>query len=159
MQKSVYNAHRLVPELLAGAGLLDRAVTAVSVAPAAKADFAPHPTSPREARRFARGVLGEETEALVDTVELLLTEMVTNAVVHAGSATTVSVRLLEDHVHVEVHDRARADVSPVLPREDAESGRGLFLVEALARAWGSTIFGDGKIVWFDVDRPARDRVS
>jgi hypothetical protein len=72
-------------------------------------------------------------------------------VVHAGSATTVSVRLLEDHVHVEVHDRVRSPVRPQRPAATAESGRGLLLVETLARSWGSAPFADGTTVWFDVD--------
>lgn len=154
VEKSMHSAHRLVPELLAGAGLLDRALTAVGAGPVARADFGADPASPGEARRFARWVLSDEVTEMVETIELLLTEMVTNAVVHAGSATTVSVRLLADHVHVEVHDRAKADLRPQRPDEDSESGRGLLLVEALARSWGSTRFDEGKIVWFDVDRPS-----
>jgi CheY-like chemotaxis protein len=159
VEKSVHSAHQLVPELLAGAGLLDRALTAIGASPVARAEFGVDRTSPGKARRFARGVLRNEVEELVDTVELLLTEMVTNAVVHAGSSTTVSVRLLEDHVHVEVHDRVDVTVQPQRPSEDSESGRGLLLVDALARSWGSTRFADGKIVWFDVERPARVRIG
>jgi CheY-like chemotaxis protein len=155
VEKSVHSAHQLVPELLAGAGLLDRAMRAVDGLHVARAEFGSGTTSPAQARRFARGVLSDETEELVETVELLLTEMVTNAVVHAGSSTTVSVGLLEDHVHVQVHDRVPAAVQARRPDEDAESGRGLLLVEALARSWGSAPFADGKIVWFDVARTSR----
>lgn len=151
VEKSVHSAHLLVPELLAGAGLVDVALAGVRNG---QAEFEAEQTSPRDARRFVRDLLSDQVEELLDTVELLLTEMVTNAVVHAGSGSTVSVQLLADHVHVEVRDRDRRAVQPRLVNDDAESGRGLALVEALARSWGTTPFADGKIVWFDVDRPA-----
>jgi DNA-binding NarL/FixJ family response regulator len=153
VEKSVLGARELVPELLAGAGLLDAALSRLDVERDSRAEFDPVPTSPRDARRFARDLLSDQMEELLETVDLLLTEMVTNAIVHAGSATTVSIQLLKDRVHVEVLDQSRHTAVPRQSDEDAETGRGLFLVEALAEAWGTTWVADGKIVWFDVERP------
>lgn len=100
----------------------------------------------------------------VDDVVLLVSELVTNAVVHARSASRVSIDRRDDVLVVQVADEAAE-----LPRRrdvavDAESGRGLLLVERLARAWGVHLDGAGKIVWFELDvadgptgtaRPAR----
>ena len=69
----------------------------------------------------------------------------------------MSVRLLSDRVHVEV-----SDGDPVLPTkrdvgDQATSGRGIAMVDALALAWGAAPLEGGKVVWFDVARePARD---
>ena len=90
---------------------------------------------------------------LTDAVTLLVSELVTNAVVHAGSDVEVMVRLTSTVARIEVTD-ASAD-SPV-PRDaahDEDSGRGLALVGSLARRWGvRPAPGGGKTVWFEVDR-------
>ncbi len=143
--------HRLVPDVLAGAGLLDVALEAL--APRADSVFPAQPRSVAGARAFAREVLETwHEEELVDTVTLLLSELVTNAVVHASSAPSVAVHLLPDRVHVEVSDddttRLQAREAPL----SAESGRGLILVEALAHQWGQVELPGGKVVWFDVLR-------
>jgi anti-sigma regulatory factor (Ser/Thr protein kinase) len=104
------------------------------------------------ARQFAREVLGSEDSEVLDTVQLLVSELVTNAVVHARSAPTVAIHLFDDHVHVEVLDD-RGDGARLTEADlDAESGRGVALVDALAQRWGSLTVERGKIVWFDVGR-------
>jgi CheY-like chemotaxis protein len=144
---------RLVPDVLAGAGLLDAALAALT--DRVDAGFPGEPRSVAGARAFARRTLeGWREPDLADTVALLLSELVTNAVVHAESAPNVAIHLLPDRVHVEVSDE---DPTPVTAREatpDAESGRGLALVEALAERWGQVELPDGKVVWFDLLRPA-----
>jgi anti-sigma regulatory factor (Ser/Thr protein kinase) len=88
---------------------------------------------------------------VVDTVELLTSEVITNALVHAHSAPELAVRVQREAVRVEV-----ADVSPVVPirraiDEDALSGRGIAIVESLASEWGvSRRSPRGKTVWFEV---------
>jgi anti-sigma regulatory factor (Ser/Thr protein kinase) len=85
-----------------------------------------------------------------DVVELLTSELVTNAVLHARTGITVRVVRNETGVRVEV-----ADTCPTLPTtrlysEDAVTGRGLQLVESLATAWGVEPGQGCKVLWFEV---------
>lgn len=86
-----------------------------------------------------------------DTAALLVTELVTNAARHAGGELRVRAGLRTDTLLVEV-----SDTSPQLPEItglpdwDAESGRGLVLVDALADRWGSDPLPTGKRVWFEL---------
>lgn len=92
-------------------------------------------------------------DQVVDTVELLTSELVTNAVIHARSGPELLVRLGDRVVHVEVCD---GDANPPTRRPramDAASGRGIAIVEELATEWGvEHIPDDGKRVWFEVLR-------
>ncbi|MER6538116.1 ATP-binding SpoIIE family protein phosphatase [Streptomyces sp900105755] len=110
----------------------------------------PEVGAPGRARRLTRQALaGWGLEDLSDTAELLVSEIVTNAVRHASRP--ISLRLLRtDVLRCEVGD----DV-PQLPRlrqakATDEHGRGLYLVHRLARRWGTTRLGTGKIVWFEL---------
>lgn len=89
---------------------------------------------------------------MVETVELLTSEVVTNAIVHAGSAPELVVRVRRDRVRVEVNDKSPA--VPVVRVVDpaAVSGRGMVIVEELAGAWGVEHIPRGKRVWFEVAR-------
>ncbi len=146
---------RIVPEVLAGAGLLDAALAALH--PRVEADFPALTPSVSRAREFTRRALEDwHEDDLVDTVTLLLSELVTNAVVHAASAPTVAVHLLPDRVHVEVTDGDTTHLHALQAPLSAESGRGLALVEALAHTWGQVTLPGGKVVWFDVLRTGRD---
>ena len=143
-------ARRLVDELLAVTGLLELVEGVVAEVKGLNADT----SSAGQARRFVDEVLGRwRCDALLDDVQLLVSELVTNAVVHAGSDVEVAVRLLSDAVRIEVVDREPMyDLEPTVPRRDAESGRGLLLVETLASAWGVEPIEGGKAVWFEVPR-------
>ncbi|MFD4950913.1 SpoIIE family protein phosphatase [Streptomyces sp. NPDC058451] len=110
----------------------------------------PEVAAPGQARRLARGALSRwGLEELTDSVELLISEVVTNAVRYASRP--VTLRLLRtDVLRCEVGD----DV-PQLPRlrqarATDEGGRGLYLVNKLARRWGATRLSTGKVVWFEV---------
>ncbi|WP_254399065.1 SpoIIE family protein phosphatase [Streptomyces sp. AC602_WCS936] len=112
----------------------------------------PDDTAPGRARRLARRALGRwGMEDLTDSVELLVSEVVTNAVRYATKP--VTLRLLRtDVLRCEVGD----DV-PQLPRlrqarATDEGGRGLYLVNRLARRWGATRLSTGKVVWFELNR-------
>jgi anti-sigma regulatory factor (Ser/Thr protein kinase) len=84
-------------------------------------------------------------------VELLTTELATNAVLHAHSPFTVSVQVDQGWVRVEVTDSSPVlPPKPRLPRPDATSGRGLVLVDILATRWGSERLETGKRVWFEL---------
>lgn len=144
-------ARRLVDELLAVTGLLE---VVEGVVAEVKAGLDAKTSSAGQARRFVDEVLARwRCDALLDDVQLLVSELVTNAVVHAGSDVEVAVRLLSDVVRIEVVDRAPVSMlRPASPEEDAESGRGLMLVETLASAWGVEPIDGGKAVWFEVPR-------
>jgi anti-sigma regulatory factor (Ser/Thr protein kinase) len=145
---------RLVPDVLAGAGLLEAALGTLTAR--VDADFPARPQSVAGARALVRAALERWREDdLVDTVTLLLSELVTNAVVHAAAVPTVAVHLLPDRVHVEVADDDTTELEARQAPLSAESGRGLALVEALAHTWGQVALPGGKVVWFDVLR-ARD---
>nr|WP_031224942.1 SpoIIE family protein phosphatase [Streptomyces roseochromogenus] len=112
----------------------------------------PEETAPGQARRLARRALARwDLEDLSDSVELLVSEVVTNAVRYASRP--VTLRLLRtDVLRCEVGD----DV-PQLPRlrqarATDEGGRGLYLVNRLARRWGATRLSTGKVVWFELNR-------
>ncbi len=121
----------------------------------AKIRLAPVPTSARQARRFVSDTLAEwGDEPYVEAASLLVSELVTNAVLHAGSAVEVVVGHDGRHANlrIEVHDSSlRA------PRVggfdlDATSGRGLALVDAISDRWGVENDADGKKIWFEIER-------
>lgn len=115
-------------------------------------DLAPEPASVRRARNAVVQTLRDsgQTEDLVDTAALLVSELVTNAVVHARSAVGITVTVSRRGILVEV-----ADHSPHLPvhrtfTTEATTGRGLELLEALAVQSGARRTLDGKVVWFSL---------
>jgi anti-sigma regulatory factor (Ser/Thr protein kinase) len=86
---------------------------------------------------------------VIDDACLLVSELVTNGVRHARTMLTVAVDCDGDRVSVAVHDDSAAAVAPRPDLSPAdESGRGLALVEAVARAWGVVTGDTGKTVWF-----------
>jgi anti-sigma regulatory factor (Ser/Thr protein kinase) len=123
------------------------------------------PTSPFWARRYTRSFLDScrgMTESTAETAELLVSELVTNAVRFSGdpartlryseranaSLISLSLRHFRDGLLIEVYD---TDSNPPIrssPDDDAENGRGLMLVDALSREW-SYFFpeGGGKVVY------------
>ncbi|WP_170290453.1 ATP-binding SpoIIE family protein phosphatase [Kitasatospora atroaurantiaca] len=105
------------------------------------------------ARRFTRKTLASwGLDPLIDLSELLTSEVITNALVHAGAPTELRIfrnRLLT----VEV-----ADIDSHAPRlrrarESDEGGRGVHLVNELAHRWGSRSTSEGKVVWFELELP------
>lgn len=87
-----------------------------------------------------------------DVVVLLVSELVTNALLHAGTDFDVTLAYEHGVLRVSVHDQASALPLPRVHSHDALStGRGLMLVEALARRWGVEQDDSGKTVWFELD--------
>jgi anti-sigma regulatory factor (Ser/Thr protein kinase) len=112
-------------------------------------------SSARAARAFVRDICEEwQVLDLTETAELVASELVTNAVRHASSSPTIRLCLSERAVRIEVDDLASAAPAPVVAGEDAESGRGLFLVDALCAAWGVATGAAGKTVWAELPLPA-----
>lgn len=120
--------------------------------PTASLALPPHPTSAGQARRFLRARLDAiGRDDLADAATLLVSEIVTNVVLHASTWLEVHVRTTEDGVRVDV-----LDGSAVVPvhREYAgftSTGHGLGLVEHLADDYGVDVTDSGKSVWFTLD--------
>lgn len=112
----------------------------------------PDPQSAAAARDFLRCTcLQWGLEATLEAALLVVSELVTNAVVHARSQVTVRLRLRSDHLLVEVEDED--DRLPVLHKHtdwEALGGRGLTLIDALSARWGSQPCPFGKIVWAEL---------
>ena len=122
----------------------------------AAADFDPEPAAAAAARRFVRetlisGGLSRDDDLVTDAV-LLASELVTNAVVHAGTPVQLTCKLNGTNVEVSVLDRHPARVIPDLPGAtavvDRPSGRGLLLPAALSSSWGVTYAAAAKAIWF-----------
>lgn len=135
--------------------------------PAARAmlRLAPVRTAPAQARSFLRSCLKTWNVAGVPEVDeegaaLVLGELVTNAVLHAGTPVDILVGLRGQALRVAVADRSGVELRPRAATEDEESGRGLALVGAFAERWGMLPRrSGGKVVWalFDgASRPPAD---
>lgn len=112
--------------------------------------------SPRAARRWVREVLEQfGCHELVDDAELLVSEVVTNAVLHGGiSQAPVTVTPIVGGVRIDVVDPADAfPAEPVVSALDTPGGLGLGIVDTLARSWGVEPTYRGKVVWFELVRP------
>lgn len=112
--------------------------------------FGPDAAQVVEARRFVSTVL-DRWGVRGSDAPLLVSELATNAVLHARSEFSVTVSKDHKRVRVEVFDQNSRLPSPASVRPDAYSGRGLMLVQALAGAWGVDSHADeGKTIWFEV---------
>jgi GAF domain-containing protein len=113
------------------------------------------------ARRQVERLLEDaDLSGLVDEALLLVTELVTNAVVHAGTEIELRLETSSAGLRVEVIDRSPGSL-PVInpaPAETREGGRGVFLLDALATEWGTRHFSGGKSVWFQLG-PSREPVA
>jgi CheY-like chemotaxis protein len=148
---------RLADELLALGGALDAVSAALEKV---SADLSADPTTPGTARRMVAQAASEwNCGGLLETVTLLTSEVVTNAVEHAGTDVRIDVELLATVLRISVSD-ANPTVPQVRDAADHEtSGRGMALVEALAERWGVERRSGGKTVWFELARPDRPSVT
>ncbi|GGR51119.1 ATPase [Streptomyces aurantiogriseus] len=120
-------------------------------------ELAAHPGSPAQARRLTRARLTgwSVCEDTCDTAALVISELVTNAIVHTASGTVVcELHDGDDLVRIAVRDEgcAPGEPHPSPQRPEEEHGRGLFLVDALCHAWGAQEHGPGLLVWADLPR-------
>ncbi len=113
-------------------------------------EYGPRPSAVGEARAEVRRQLeGWGLDELVDVAQLLVSELATNAVLHAASRFRLTLFAAHGRLRCEVADGGRR-VPAVLDAGASESGRGMFLVDALARRWGCHQDGTGKTVWFEL---------
>ncbi|MFG3223425.1 ATP-binding protein [Kitasatospora sp. NPDC048194] len=136
----------------------------VSTTPAEQTCWLPrHPRSPRAARQELRSFLLPllAGESLLHVGELLVSELVTNAVRHArtprGRLIFVRFQLLPDHIlRIEVHDAGNGKPTLRDATTCSETGRGLLLLHQLAQSWGCSprAGGVGKFVWCHVSPEA-----
>ena len=115
--------------------------------------FAADQVSARSGRRFAvqRSMeLGADVDT-ADTIALLTSELVTNAVMHARTDIHVTVIREGGRVRVCVRDENTRMPAPAIAPIDATSGRGLLLVQSASAAWGIQTDEDGKTIWFELD--------
>ncbi|THA26676.1 PAS sensor protein [Streptomyces sp. RKND-216] len=116
------------------------------------------PDAVLHARRFTARTLrswGLADEA--DVALLVVSELVTNALLHTQGAARLDLMLSGDRLRVAVTDSSpRAPAKPVIVDWEATGGRGILLVEAVSTAWGSVPVGGGKQVWAEVPVPPRE---
>jgi hypothetical protein len=122
-------------------------------------ELAAHPGSPAQARRLTRARLNgwAVCEDTCDTAALVVSELVTNAIVHTASEHIVcELRDGADLVRIAVRDEgcAPGEPHPLSARPEEEHGRGLLLIDALSQAWGAGEDGSGLVVWADLPRVA-----
>jgi DNA-binding NarL/FixJ family response regulator len=147
---------RIRPTALAGEIRQLKSVLEVVTGAVAEAhtDLDPDLVSPRRAREFVSQTLERwrctDATAIID---LLVSEIVANAVLHAGTPSELAVQLLDDRVRVAVtdHDPAQPKRRPDNPL--TSTGRGIALIERLSLAWGIDRVPEGKRIWFETTRP------
>jgi anti-anti-sigma factor len=113
--------------------------------------ISPGRDAPGIARAAVQAFLAKQDIRDGDAAQLVASELVTNAVVHAGTLIELTLRLTPPFLHIAVRDSGAGQVRmKAIVDESAENGRGLLLVDALAAAWGSIVPKSGKIVWAKV---------
>jgi hypothetical protein len=131
-------------------------VTHDAVPPEVQVELPPDLTAAREARAATKRVLPRwALGSLLDPVLLVVSELVGNAVRHGRPPVDLRLRKSGRGVQVDVHDEEAAAPTAAQTAEDAESGRGQQLVQAVAAESGvEHIEGDGKVVWARVEPEA-----
>jgi hypothetical protein len=110
--------------------------------------------APRVARELAADACSDwDLLGAATSAQIVSSELVTNAVRHAGTVMDLTVSLRDRHLRVSVRDRTVRMARRQSPSESDDHGRGLLIVEAVASAWGSAPTPDGKVVWAAVRVP------
>lgn len=112
----------------------------------------PEPTSPRIARTWVRELLANREVGIevVQDAELLVTELVTNAVIHARTPVTLAVAFQPGVIEFTVSDESARTVELRLPSPEAVTGRGVYFLDLLASDWEVLPTADGKSVRFSL---------
>lgn len=112
-------------------------------------------TSIGEARRFVSGCLRSCEPEVVSSVALMVSELVSNVILHSQGSFTVSVEITIETIRIEVSDFGSGTPTLRSPSSSDPSGRGLQIVAQLADDWGIISNTDGNTVWVVVE-PTRD---
>lgn len=119
-----------------------------------EAEFECAPTSVLVARQFVDAALRVwHLDDLTEVAQLLTSEVVTNAVLHARSAFRVTATWTPPELVVEVWDASSVIPPPTKAALYAERGRGILLVDAFSSGWGCRTARQGKTVWFSLRTP------
>ena len=114
-------------------------------------ELPPEPASASRARQLARERLRVVcTPDVLDTVALLVTELVTNAILHARTPLQLEIEVHPDRVRLCVEDASLQQPELHHYDTDAVTGRGLALLEQLATSWGVEARPSGKVVWCEI---------
>jgi anti-sigma regulatory factor (Ser/Thr protein kinase) len=121
----------------------------------------PEPRSATRARTVTREHLAPACPPeVVETAALLVTELVSNAVLHAATEMLLVVDVEPGRVDLRVQDSSVSDPELQTAEPDAVGGRGLAIVDELATAWGVERRKDTKVVWASLEFPeSRETVS
>jgi anti-sigma regulatory factor (Ser/Thr protein kinase) len=92
-----------------------------------------------------------DLDRIADDACLVASELVTNAATHAGTSIDLTLRTSEEGLRIEVTDGSSAHPFVARPDVNALGGRGLTVVDRVARVWGSEPHGRGKVVWAVID--------
>jgi len=108
-------------------------------------------TAPRDARRFTVETLRKwGADTVVEEAELIVSELVTNALRHASSPSRVVLSTNDSCLRIEVADDGRGGAVRRNAGPEDSNGRGLLLVEAMADRWGSQHDGQEHVVWCEI---------
>ena len=113
--------------------------------------LAPRPASAAEARELVTAACRDwQLDGLVDDLALVVTELVANAIRHAGTDMTVRLFPVAGGVRLEVQDGSTRPLRPRPAAPSDENGRGLLLVDALSSRYGVEGEPHGKRVWVEL---------
>lgn len=99
---------------------------------------------------------------LTDAVQLCVSELVTNVIIHvgAGTPTTLGLRMKGAYLRIEVRDPDSRALPMLISAEgDAEAGRGLGLLDAMVDRWGVVPMPSGKTTWAEIEVPSKMRTG
>lgn len=122
------------------------------------------PDAVMHARRFTARTLRawhlSDVGDLSDVALLVISELVTNALVHTHGTVRLDLTLTGDRLRIAVSDSSpRAPARPVVVDWEATGGRGLFLVESVSGAWGTVPVSGGKQVWSEINVPPHEQAA
>ena len=120
-----------------------------------KIELTAHACSASQARAFVtRHLMNHDIADMVNDVQLVVSELATNATLHAQTPFTVVLEASNDVVFLEVRDGSQVGPHLIVARTLETSGRGVAIVQALSRCWGVTAGASGgKSVWVEFHIP------
>ena len=114
------------------------------------------------ARAVVAGIATDLPETAISDAQLLTTEVVANAIIHAGlgPSDVITLRITADgYVRVDVFDPGPMFDADSRQQKSGSGGWGLFLLDTLATSWGIERAGTGKRVWFEIRLPDRESIQ